>query len=153
MHGRSISLLVNDELPVPTLRRSRSEVLEIKGENREIVTLGVSHKGGVDETEAKIPVPRVYLRGAAYQALGHELDRVFPVGHRAQKGSPRIAVHARPQKLVDFDNDRIQNHELSSQLRHQGGCQIMSAVPAIRRGNDGSRIGQDPQSLETNSRR
>ncbi len=60
------------------------------------MSFGVSHKGGVNETEVEIAVRRVYLRCAPHQALGHELDTVFPVGHRAQKGSPGIYVHARP---------------------------------------------------------
>ncbi len=60
------------------------------------MTFRVSHEGSVDETEAEIPVPRVYLHRAAHQTSGHELDNVFPVGHRSQKGSPRITAHARP---------------------------------------------------------
>jgi hypothetical protein len=84
--------------------------------------------------------------------LGHELDGVLSRGHRGSEGGSCIAAHPRAQKLVDCDDDRIQNDELAPKPSHQRRSQIMTAIPAIRRGNDGPGIGQDPQSLETSSR-
>jgi len=86
------------------------------------MTFGVSHNGSVDETKVEIPVPCVYVCCAPHQSLSHEVDNMLSSGHRGQESSPRIAVHARPQQLVNLDYHGVQNDELSSQLRHQGGC-------------------------------
>ena len=85
------------------------------------MSFGVGHESGVDETKVEILVPRVYLRCAAHQALGHELDDMVPLGHRAQKGSARPTVHPRAQQLVHFNDDHVQYDELPAQLCYQGG--------------------------------
>ena len=113
----------------------------------------VSHDRGIDKTEAEIPVPSIYLGCAPYQTLGHEIDSMFSLGHRTQKREPCVAVNPRTQQLVYFNDDRVQYNKLSPELGHQGGCEVMRVVPAIRGRNDRSCVRQDPQSLETSSRR
>ncbi len=46
-----VSLLVDNQTPVPAVRRSGSKILEIKCEDRKIMALGISHERGIDETQ------------------------------------------------------------------------------------------------------
>jgi hypothetical protein len=117
------------------------------------VALGVGHDRSVDEAQIEVPIPRIYLRRPPQQALGHEVDSMLPPGNRSQERGACVAAHPPTQQLVHFDDDGIQNDQLATELSHQSSSQTMSAIPAIRRGGDGSRIGKDPQSLETSSRR
>ncbi len=40
IHSLSVSLLVDDQTPVTILRRGCSEVLEVKGEDRQVLAFG-----------------------------------------------------------------------------------------------------------------
>ena len=117
------------------------------------MALGVSHDRGIDEPQVELPELGINLDGTPYQALGHEVDSMVSLGYRTQKRDPCVAADPRPQQLIDFDDDGVQHDKLSSQLRDQGGREPMGVVPAIRGSDDGSRVGQDSQSLETSSRR
>ena len=117
------------------------------------MAFGVSHDRGIDKTQVEIPELCINLGCTSYQALGHEIDIMFSLRHRAQKRDPRVTVNPRPEQMIDFNDDRVQYDKLSPQLGHQGGCEIMSMVPAIRGSDDRSCVGQNPQSVETSSRR
>lgn len=153
VHRLLVSLLVDDQTPVPALGRGGPKVLKIKGEDRKVMALGVSHDRGIDKTQGEIPELGINLGCTPYQALGHEIDSMFSLGHRTQKRDPCVAVNPRPQQLIHFNDDGVQYDKLSPQLGHQGGCEVMSVVPAIRGSDDRSCVDQNPQSLETSSRR
>ncbi|MDQ3217579.1 MAG: hypothetical protein M3Q18_07005 [Actinomycetota bacterium] len=61
IHSLSVSLLVDDQTPVTILRRGCSEVLEVKGEDRQVMAFAISHDRGIDEAQIEIPIPFVYL--------------------------------------------------------------------------------------------
>ncbi len=117
------------------------------------MSFGVSHERGIDKTQVEIPELRIDLDCAPYQALGHEIESMLSLGHRAQKRDPCVAVNPGPQQLIHLNDDGIQYDKLSPQLGHQRGCEIMRVVPTIRGSDDRSCVGQDPQSLVTSSRR
>jgi len=152
-HRLLVSILVKDQTPVPTLRRGGAKVLEIKSEDRKVMALGVSHDRGIDKTQVEIPELCINLGCTPYQALGHEIDRMFSFRYRTQKRDPCITVNPRSKQHIYFNDDGVQYDKLSPQLGNQGGCEIMSMVPAIRGSDDRSCVGQYPQSLETSSRR
>ena len=152
-HRLLVSILVNDQTPVPTLRRGGAKVLEIKSEDRKVMAFGVSHDRGIGKAEVEIPELCINLGCTPYQTVGHESDVMFSLRHRAQKRDPRGAVNLRPEQVIYFNDDGVRYDKLSPQLGHQGGCEIMSMVPAIRSSDDRSCVGHHPQSLETSSRR
>lgn len=115
------------------------------------MTLGVSHDRGVDETQVEILELGINLGCTPYQTLADELDNMFSLGQRRQERDPCVTVHPRTKQLVHLNDDRVQDDELSPQLSHERGSQIMSVISPIRRGDDGSSVGQNPQSLETSS--
>lgn len=117
------------------------------------MSLGIRHDRGIDETKVEVTEPGIDLGCTPYQARSHEIHGMFSFGYRTQERDRCRAVDPHPQQLVHLNNDRVQNDELPPQLSHQRGSQIVRVVPSIRRGDNGSGVGQNLQSLEANSRR
>jgi hypothetical protein len=128
-------------------------VLEVEGEDRSSHPLRDRHHAAVDEAEAEIGEARVDL-GRTTQEPGREkCDRVLARDERLQKQTRRAGADSRAEKLVDLDQHRPGNHQLSTQLGHERGGQAMRPVAAIRRRDQRAGVGNDLQRAVTSSRR
>jgi hypothetical protein len=58
---------------------------------------------------------------------------------------------ARAQQLVDLDDHRLRNDEVSAELGHQARSEGVGLIPAVRRGDERPGVGDDPQRASTSS--
>jgi hypothetical protein len=78
---------------------------------------------------------------------------VLTGGDRFQEKAGDGARLSGAKKLIDFDENRLGNDEISSEIRYKRRGKAMRPISPIRRGNEGTRIGGDPQRASTSSRR
>lgn len=129
----------------------RSEVLEVEGEDRQIVPLRERHHAPVDEAEAEIGKAGVDLRGFAEKAAREERDGVLAGCERAQEAARRMGTDACTKKLVDLDQHRAGNEQVAAELGDKRCGEPMCPIAAIRRCDERARVGDDSQCAATRS--
>jgi hypothetical protein len=148
-----VASLVDDKLPEAARWAGRSEVLEVEGENRSSHRLRDRHHATVDKPEVEAGEARVDLDRAPQEAGGEKRHRVLARGERLEKQARRASADSRTEKLVDLDQHRPGNHELSPQLGHKRRGETVRPVATIRRRDQRTRIRDDSQRALTRSRR
>jgi len=136
---------------VPGLRRTK--VLEVEGQDRQVVALRDGHHGCIDKAEVKIGEARIDLCGTAEKSRRQEHGGVLSACDRPQKQLRRVRRDPRAQQLIDLDEHHIGNEEIAAQLRHERGSERMRSVATIRGGHERSGVGDDSQRASTSSRR
>lgn len=132
-------------------RMGRAEVLEIERENRYSFALGDRHDCGIGVAQLEIGERRVDLDRAS-QERGREVDDlVLAGGHGAEEESGCVASDARAQQLVDLDDHGLGNDQSPAEFGHQADREGVGLVPAVRCGDERSRVGDDPQRASTSS--
>ena len=129
------------------------EVLEVEGQDRQVVALGDGHHGCIDKAEVEIGEARIDLCGTAKKSRRQEHGGVLPARDRAQKHLRRVRRDPRAQQLIDLDEHHIGNEEVAAQFRHERGGERMRPVATIRGGHERPGVGDDSQRASTSSRR
>src|SRR5438132_5584039 len=90
--GFAVASLVHDEAPGSLLRPGRPEVLEVEGEDGQVVPLRERHHGGIGETQVEVGVSIVDLHRAPQQLRGQECRGDLLGRQRLQKQASDIGT-------------------------------------------------------------
>ena len=137
---------------MPRRRPGGTEVREVEREHGHLVPLGDCHYGGIDEAEIEIRVPGIQLDRSSQQPWRHEGDRVLTRRERSKEQARRLHADPSPHEMIDFDGNRIGNHEVTSKAAHQCGGQCMRRIAAIDRREDRPGVGNNGQRPASASR-
>jgi hypothetical protein len=127
-------------------------VLEVEREDREPRVIRNRHYAAVDQTQVEVGESRIDLDCAA-EASGEKRHRVLTSGERLEKEAR--CAHSDPgaKKLVDLDRNRRGDDQLSPQLGHERRGEAVRSVAPVRRRDERTGVGADPQRALTSSRR
>jgi hypothetical protein len=128
-------------------------VLEVEGEHRQIVPLGVRHDRGVRQAEIEVGEASIDLDGVSQKTCRQERDLVLAGGQAGEEQPGGVRAHPRAKQLVGFDGDGHRDDQIAAEARDELRCEAMCLVAPVRRGNERSRVGDDSQGALTGSRR
>lgn len=128
-------------------------MLEIEGEYREVMSLGVGHDRRVGDSQFEIPVPSVDLCSAAKQGGGEESGPVLTLDQGLKEESRCRGVHTCPKKMVSLDDDGVEHDEVATDLGDQRRGQPVGLVAAVRRSDQRACVCKNPQRAMRRSRR
>ena len=154
MGGRlGVPVLINNQPPVTGAGWRCPEVLEVESKDWEIVPLGDRHHGCVREPEVEVLKTSVDC-DRPLQEPGREVcDLVLALAGGLQKEPRRPAPDAGAQQLVSFDQDRLGDQQVSTQLAHQRGRERVRLVAPVGGGKQRTGIRNDLQRDRTSWRR
>jgi hypothetical protein len=72
---------------------------------------------------------------------------------RVEKQTRRASTDPCAEQLIDLDQHRLGNDQLTTQLGDERGSEAVGPVAAVRRRNQRAGVGNDPQRAVTSSRR
>ena len=114
---------------------------------------GTRHHAAVDEPEVEIGEASVDLDRPPDDARGHEHDGVLTRRERVEECPRRERADASAKELVDLCDDRLGNEQVASELRDERGCEPMRTLAPVGRGDERTRVRDNPQRTVTSSRR
>ena len=109
------------------------------------MSLGEGHHRGVRQAQIEGSEAGVDLNRPPQETSGQERDGVLSPRERGEEGPSRARAHSRAQKLVDLDEHRFGNQELSPELGHERCGKRVAAVAPVCRCDQGARVRYNPQ--------
>jgi hypothetical protein len=146
-------MLVDDELPVAARGTRGSEVLEIKREYGQALSLCHGHDRGVHVSEIEIREGAVYLFCTSQQRRTEVGNGVLTSSERGEERTGRVATDTGTQELIDLDDHGLGHDQLSSELGDQAPGETMRTIARVRRGDEWAGVSDDSQRAWTRSRR
>jgi hypothetical protein len=148
-----VARLVDHQLPEAPPRAGGPEVLEVEGEDRQVVTLGYRHDGGVREAEVQIGEAGVDLDRSAQQPGGEMGDSMLAGRQGREEEARCVWSNSRTQKLVGLDDHRDGDEELTPETSHELGGDAVGLVAPVGCGEQRPGVRDNLQLAGTKSAR